>query len=166
MRHGQKKYQIITMMSHTEVTWFLESGPNFLTTAIKNVTVHCLTTQFTSLWGSPKFPYEGFILASVFRCIRSDSVSSAWYLITQAEANSFGLLTVVVNDITTVSRRVPAAPPSTSKISVRASQVRHLQTNPLKLLREITAVYLQKYKKLSLSHTHTHCLPVGRIHKR
>jgi hypothetical protein len=51
---------------------------------------------------------------------------------------------------------VPAARPNMSKVSVRASQVRHLKAKPLKLLREITAAYCQNYKKLSLSHnTHS-----------
>ena len=69
----------------------------------------------------------------------------------QAEANSSGLLAVVVTDMTRVSSLAPAAHPNMSNISVRATQVGHLKGNPLKLLREITAVYRQNYGKLSVT---------------
>jgi hypothetical protein len=110
-----------------------------------SVTAHCLTAHFTSLWGFPELPYEGFIQAAVFRCIQCETGSSAWHLTAQAEANSLGLLTVVVTDMTSFSSLMPAAQPNMSKISVCASQVWHLGARPLKLLREITAAYRQNY---------------------
>jgi hypothetical protein len=127
----------------------------------------------------PVYGVSWFILSSVLQRIRRDLASSAWHLITTADANSFGLLTVVVTAMTTVSSLVPAAYPNASNISVRASQVRHVKVNPPKLRREITAAYRQDWKKLSLSHphththtpthththTHTHCLNMGKIHK-
>jgi hypothetical protein len=85
-----------------------------------SIKILCLTTHFTNSWVFPEMPYEGYIQAPVLRCTQWDSASSAWHLMTQAEVNSSGLLTVVVTDMTGVSSLVPAAHPYTSKISVRA----------------------------------------------